>query len=58
MNTRVFFLTALSALTLAGCADGPQLKPNVSGKAGEVIVVWIKATGKQLPSVFALAFGH
>ena len=63
MNTRVFFLTALSALTLAGCADGPQLKPNVSGKAGEVIVVmdksnWEAAPGQSLRSLLAIDFPY
>ena len=52
-------LTLLAAIMLAGCSgDGANLKQNVSGKAGEIIIVankaqWESAPGADLKKLLA-----
>jgi len=63
MRSRIVLLTGLLGLMAWSCSDGPQLKQNVSGKAGEVIVVmdkniWESGPGQSLRSILAVDFPH
>ena len=62
MRKRSFIFSGLLAvLLLPACSEGTQLKQNVSGKAGEVIVVmdkgdWESGPGQSLRSILAVDF--
>jgi hypothetical protein len=63
MRSRIVLFTGLLSMILGSCSDGPQLKQNVSGKAGEVIVVmdksvWESGPGQSLRSILAVDFPH
>ena len=63
MRSRIVLLTGLLGIMAWSCTDGPQLKQNVSGKAGEVIVVmdkpvWESGPGQSLRSILAIDFPH
>ena len=63
MRSRIVLLTGLLGIMAWSCTDGPQLKQNVSGKAGELIVVmdkpvWESGPGQSLRSILAIDFPH
>lgn len=59
---RLFIVTCLAALALGSCkGDGKSLKPMVSGKAGEIIIVthkanWESESGSALRTILAVDY--
>ena len=63
MKKHFLFFLFLLLFLLPSCNDGPQLKQNVSGKTGEVVVVmnkgyWEAGPGQALRSILAVDFPH
>lgn len=63
MRSLVFTSLAVSALFLTACYGGDEIKQNVTGKAGEVIVVmdkeyWEAGPGQSLRSILAIDFPY
>lgn len=63
MRIKTLFIGGLLAVIMQACSDGPQLKQNVSGKAGEIIVVmnkgsWESGPGLALRSILAVDFPY
>ncbi|MFA6335464.1 MAG: DUF4837 family protein [Bacteroidales bacterium] len=63
MRSSIFLLTLVVGVILTSCSGRPQLMPNISGKAGEVVVVinkgdWESDPGIALRSVLAVDFPY
>ncbi|MEF9931077.1 MAG: DUF4837 family protein [Bacteroidales bacterium] len=59
---KLFLITFLATTIFYGCnGNEPQLKPNISGKAGEIIIVtnkinWESESGSELRSILAVDY--
>lgn len=61
MKIKSLLITGCIAIMATACTDGPQMKQNVSGKAGEILVVmnkniWESGPGQSLRSILAVDF--
>lgn len=59
MRNLILLLTIVAGTMISSCTGGPQLMPNISGKAGEVVIVvnkgnWESDPGSALRSVLAI----
>ncbi|MDD4029856.1 MAG: DUF4837 family protein [Bacteroidales bacterium] len=61
MRIKTLLITGCIAVMATACTNGPQLKQNVSGKAGEILVVmnkniWESGPGQSLRAILAVDF--
>ncbi|MFA5849046.1 MAG: DUF4837 family protein [Bacteroidales bacterium] len=59
MRNLILLLTIVAGALISSCTGGPQLMPNISGKAGEVVIVvnkgnWESDPGAAIRSVLAI----